>query len=106
MCVVSNVGDYYGRRWPEQYPWVPEVPYTPQPGTGDKIIVNPPEVSRKEFEALKKDVEEALRLLKNAKEIDRVTGQPDCEMDEKVAIIKRFAEVVGVDLSEVFGNKD
>ena len=44
--------------------------------------------------------------LKNAKEIDRVTGQPDCEMDEKVAIIKRFAEVVGVDLSEVFGGKD
>lgn len=106
MCVVSNVGDYYGRRWPEKYPWVPNVTPQSPPPTGDKIVLAPSEVSRKEFEALKKDVEEALRLLKNAKEIDRVTGQPDCEMDEKVAIIKRFAEVVGVDLSEVFGGKD
>jgi len=37
-----------------------------------------------------------------AKVFDAITEQPDCEVDEKVALIKRIAELVGVDLHDVF----
>ncbi len=40
-------------------------------------------------------------LLIKAKIYDEQTGQKDCEMEEKVAFIKKFAKYVGVDLSEV-----
>ncbi len=36
------------------------------------------------------------------KDIDKELGQPDCEMDEKVNIIKALAKYLGVDMSEVF----
>lgn len=29
-------------------------------------------------------------------------GQPDCEMDDKVNLIKRVAELVGVDIKDIF----
>lgn len=91
MCVVSNMGDYWkDRQWPS-YPSYPNIPN--------------PEVSREEFERLKKDIEELKQLLLAAKKYDEATNQPDCEMDDKVALIKKIADAVGVDLSEVFGKK-
>ena len=51
-------------------------------------------VSRAEFDKLKRDVEE----LKRAKEYD----EPDCEMDEKVELIRKVAELVGVDIEDLF----
>lgn len=98
MCVVSNIGDQYGRgfpdRWPNVYP-------TPQPNT-DKIELNISGITREEFDALKAEVEELRKLLEAAKQFDAATGQPDCEMDEKVLLIKQLAELVGVDLGDVF----
>lgn len=54
-----------------------------------------------EFEALRREVQELKELLKAAKKFDQATGQPDCEMDEKIAFIKQVAEFVGVDLQDV-----
>lgn len=62
-----------------------------------------PEVSRADFDALKREVEEMKKLLLRAKKYDEETGQPDCEMEDKVALLKKVAQLVGVDLSEVFG---
>ena len=62
----------------------------------------PGPVSREEFDALKKEMEELKKLLKAAKEYDEKTGQPDCHMDEKVELIKKIAELVGVDLKGIF----
>ena len=62
-----------------------------------------PPVSREAFDALKRDVEEMRALLLRAKVYDARNGEPDCHMDDKVALLKRVAEMVGVDLSEVFG---
>jgi hypothetical protein len=90
MCVVSNIGDYAKDNIPLQHPWV----ITTTTGA---------EVSRSEFEALKAEMLELKELLKAAKKFDEATGQPDCELDEKVAMLKKFAELVGVDLSEIFG---
>lgn len=94
MCAVSNIGDFYGRTVPERYPWV-------QPNLPNTVITLPPEITKAEFDALKREVEELKKLLTAAKAFDAATGQPDCEQDEKVALLKRIAELVGVDLDEV-----
>jgi flagellar biosynthesis/type III secretory pathway ATPase len=88
MCAVSNVGDYYQRQWQQpQY---------------QQFITNPVEVTRADFEALKREVMEMKDLLIKAKEIDVKTGQKDCEMEHKIALLKKMAEVVGISLEDVF----
>ena len=99
MCVVSNVGDDWSKRWPNNpvNPWKDTNPWWEQIG-----VPAPSPVSREEFDALKKEMEELKKLLKAAKEYDEKTGQPDCHMDEKVELIKKIAELVGVDLKGIF----
>ena len=101
MCAVSYVGDYWKRDFNERHPgWRYEQPSSfPTPGSG----FNEPTVSKKEFDALKKEMKELKKLLKAAKKYDEAMGEPDCEMDDKVALIKKVAKVVGVDMNEVFG---
>ncbi len=106
MCVVSMVGDFYRDKW-DGKPWVPSI----LPGVVPMTPGNPPyrpfeEVSKEEFDALKKDVQEMKELLKRAVEYDRRTNQPNCEMEEKVALLKAVAKAVDVDLSDVFGGKN
>lgn len=91
MCTVSMIGDDWQRRIPEQHPWV-------QPS----ITILPAEVSRFEFDALRAEVQELIKLLKAAKAFDAATGQPDCENDEKVGLIKRLAGLLDVDLDDLF----
>jgi len=94
MCVVSNLGDQWGQTFPYRYPTIP---------TDSTIVITPGEtVTREEFDALRKEVEELKILLLAAKRFDRETGQEDCEMDEKVRLIKEIAEAVGVDLEDLF----
>lgn len=116
MCVVSNTGDYFGQRLPNQYPWIqPWInPAGPTPTT-QPAVVNPVKVpgrhdltplpTREEFDALKREVEIMRDLLKRAKEYDKATGQPDCEIDAKVDLIKKIAQLVGLSLEDVFPNK-
>lgn len=93
MCMVSNIGDIYGKKWQDQYP--PSPPFTQ--------FYLPPEVTKVEFGALKKEVSALKELLLAAKKFDEATGQPDCEMETKIAILRKVAEAVGVNLDEVFG---
>ncbi len=110
MCTVSNIGDSYRDNFPPRWPNVPVwpaqptgVPYPSQPGIpGQPVIIDTSGVSKQEFEALKKEVEELKQLLKAAKKFDEETGQPDCHMDDKVEFIKKLAEYVGVDLEDIF----
>ena len=95
MCVVSFVGDYYRDRWAER-PYIQ--PYTPPYG----VTYTQTEISREEFEQLKLEVLEMKELLKRALKYDKENGEPHCEMDEKVELLKKVAEFVGVDLSEIF----
>jgi hypothetical protein len=122
MCAVSYVGDYWKDTLPNRHPWVypspgtvplqpsmpwgppappgvvptplsPVIPWVPGPGNGP---------TREEFDKLRDDVQELKKLLTAAKEYDRAVGEPDCEMDEKVALIRAVAKYVGVDLSGIF----
>lgn len=89
--MVSNIGDNYRDTFPNQWPqFVPQV-YT---GIGG--------ASQADLDALRKDVQELKKLLTAANEYDKATGQPHCEMDEKVELIKKVAKLVGVDLGDVF----
>lgn len=87
MCVVSMLGDSWSSGFPNSYPTFPSV-------------------TRDEFEKLRREVEELKRLLIAAKRYDEATGQKDCEMDEKVEMIRKVAEAVGVNVDEVFGARD
>lgn len=87
MCTVSMVGDHYNERWQQ---------YTPDLSRAPLHIITPP--SRAEFDALKREVEEMKELLHAAKRIDTVTGQPDCEMESKLAVLRAVADLVGVDI--------
>lgn len=92
MCVYSMIGDHYNDKWKEQYPTVVGT------GTGSINIYS---VSREEFEELKKDVAEMKALLKRAKIYDEEHGEPDCQKDEKIALLRKMAELVGIDLEDV-----
>jgi len=108
MCVYSAMGDHYTKRLPETYPWInpiiyPELPMRPPSSVPTAPPTTIPQdwqvpVSRAEFEALKKDVLEMKEILKIAKKYDKDTGQPDCEMEEKIELIKKIAKLVGVEL--------
>lgn len=98
MCTVSNIGTGWGGTFPQRYPWIQ--PYVePKPYPSPIPVI--PGVSQDEFNRLKREVVELRKLLAAAKAFDAATGQPDCEVDEKVALIKRIAEFVGVDLGDV-----
>lgn len=110
MCVVSMVSDHYRDKWIPR-PWVVP-PSDVYPFPGDNRPIRPEEIfpsidkskiSREEFEQLKREVQEMKELLKRAKKYDEDTGQPDCQMDQKVALLRKIAEAVGVNLNDVFG---
>lgn len=84
MCVVSNVGDYWQRRLPERYPWVQE-----------SALAG---VSQEDFDKLRADVEEIKRQLGEARKIDTAEGNADCGTEEKLALIREVARLIGVDL--------
>lgn len=93
MCTVSMIGDGWEQQFPNRWPQV--IPNLP----------SIPEVSRTEFDALKKEMQELKKLLMAAKKFDEATGQPDCEIDDKVKLIKEIAKLVGVDMAGVFDSK-
>jgi hypothetical protein len=86
------IGDHFNDKWKQP-------PY-------QQIITNIPDVSRAEFEALKREVEEMKALLKRAKEYDEKNNEPNCEIEEKMAMLRKFADAVGIDLDDVIKKKD
>lgn len=94
MCTVSMISDHYRETViPRVAPWVQTSPH----------IFNT-NVTRAEFEELKKTVLEMKELLLKAKEYDERTGQAECDTAEKVEYLKKLAEFLGVDLSEVYAS--
>jgi len=98
MCVVSMVGDHYNEWYPKVYPdvfpsWPPET------------VRLPDSITRQEFDALKKTVEEMRDLLKRAIKYDEDNDEPHCEVEEKMALLRRVAEAVGISLDDVIGPK-
>ncbi len=75
MCVMSVVMDY-GKQWLQ--------PFTIGPPVQPVPTVSPDSI--RAFE----------ELLRKAKEYDRITGQPDCELEPKKRILQEMADVLKI----------
>lgn len=116
MCIVSFVGDYYKDKWPWIKPYIdPNIQPDPFrfPDKYPDMVPQPkisewfkPQVSKEDFDNLKKEVEEMKKLLIRAKEYDEKNDMPDCEIEDKIRILREVARLVGVDLDDVLKKKD
>lgn len=106
MCVVSMIGDHYRDKWADIWPGIKVPDSVEYPGKGVQPFNPIPVISRDEFDALKKDVEEMKALLKRAKEYDERNNEPDCKIEEKMALLRKVARMVGIDLDDVIGPRD
>lgn len=105
MCAVSMISDHYTNKFQQQNDYLQQQllqQRLQQSGLSGVAGSFPSYISRQEFEELKKEVLEMKELLKHAVEYDKRTGQPDCHMDEKVVLLKKVADAVGVSLDDVF----
>lgn len=93
MCLISFIGDHYTEKW------------TPLLPPSFDLTRNDFAVTRDEFEMLRREVENMKAMLIKAKIWDEEHGEADCGMDEKLIVLRRIAEFVGIDLDEVFGPK-
>jgi hypothetical protein len=91
MCTVSMVADHYQDKWRHIYDQYTSPTY-----------VGP---TRAEFDALKKEVEDLKALLKRAKEYDVRNNEPDCEIAEKMEVLRKIAQLVGISLDDVIQPK-
>lgn len=115
MCVVSMIGDHYRDKW-EPAPWFPDnIPVRPAPmptwpplppveGKPLPIVIQP-EVTKEQFDELKKEVLEMKELLKRAIKYDQDNGEPECQIEEKMELLRKVAEMVGISLDDVIGPK-
>lgn len=104
MCTVSMIGDHYGDKWfPKRYPGDFQ-PFDPDKRAGREDIAKilaGNQVTREEFDKLKAEVAEMTQLLKRALEYDRKNNEPDCQMEEKMALLRKVCDAVGIDLDEI-----
>lgn len=91
------IGDHYSQQWVRPGQWQQEAG-----GTTPIILTSIDQISRQEFEELKREVLTMKELLIKAKAYDEKNGEPNCEMEEKVKILKKVADLVGVSLEEIF----
>lgn len=114
MCVVSFMGDHYTDIWKDRYPWPQQIPgtipnqqpYIPDPKKIDESILSKlfqREITRQEFDDLKKEVEEMKKILTLAAKYDEKNNEPHCEMEQKVDLLKKMAGLFGISLDDVFG---
>lgn len=102
MCVVSMIGDHFRDKWTNPGGYGAAV--TAISPSMPNVMIRPiTPVGRDEFEALKREVEEMKALLRRAKAYDERNGEPDCEIDEKMDVLRKVAKLVGIDLNDVIG---
>ena len=102
MCSVSMIGDHYRDQW-QPKPWFQPNINPGLPGGG--LYGGGVPISRAEFDDLKRQVEEMKLLLARAKEYDERNGEPECEVDEKMDLLRKVAKLVGIELDDVIGPK-
>ena len=87
-------------------PWDPDLPKQPYspPSTPKPLpplpFVPPPHPSDEEIKELRKELELLKSLLRRAKIYDSENGEPDCEADEKVEVIRKLSELADYDMGD------
>ena len=103
MCVVSAVGDFYDDIWKKYGPG----PYLPpiDPNILPQQPFFSPLATKEELDQLRKEVAEMKDLLKKAIEIDKKTGQPDCQMEAKLKRLREVVKLVGETIDDILPEK-
>lgn len=86
MCVYSMIADHFIDKWQPRYE--PPAQFMP--------LVFPPPVEINQL--TDEEVAELRKLLERAKEYDRRTGQPECELEEKKETLRKLARQLGVEI--------
>lgn len=102
MCVVSAVLDHHTRTWPEQFAnaWPPindpvNLPFKftdESPTTREQL-----DTLRKEVVELSAQVEYLLELIPTLRKYDEDNNEPDCEMEDKIKLIRKICDALGID---------
>ena len=87
MCAVSATIDYFKKLHNQDYSQ-----------TWPSPLLGP---GRLEFDNLKAEVEALKVLIKAAKKFDEITGQPDCEMEDKKKYLLDLAKFLNVDFKDI-----
>ena len=98
------IGDFYRDKFtdPNRYPYLQPVTTPIYPFQVTYVpSYTPPSISREEFEALKQEVMDMKELLKRAIKYDEENNEPHSELNEKITVIQKIAELVGVDLIDL-----
>lgn len=99
MCVVSAVGDYwkddFNKKWPEIYE------EAVGPKSPNYVLPIQQYATKEDIDAIRKEILELKELLKAAIKFDSATDQDHCENENKIALIKKVADAVGVDLKDL-----
>lgn len=91
MCVVSMIMDHYWDKW-QPKPTPPWPTYPIMPPMPDPYKVYKPVPTQEEIDEFRK-------LLERAREYDKKHSEPECELEEKKAKVRKLAEELGVDVS-------
>lgn len=98
MCIVSNIGDYYGKRYPE---WPTPTPWEQQPFLPIPPMKGLPYVPQEQIEEAKRildQLKQFKRLVKEAEKADAKMGEADCERAEvKKFIVDVLARLDGLE---------
>lgn len=94
MCVVSMIGDHYNDKWKD---WKQVEPST----TAVNPLFFPTYATKEDIESLRKEVLEMKELLKKAIQYDIINNQKNCQNTDKLAFLKKVADLVGVDLNDI-----
>lgn len=97
MRIVSNIGNTWIRRIPGIWP-----PTWPSPQRWPQNPYVAPTVPKEDHDKLLEELKEMKRQLEEAKRQDIANNEPDCEMEDKVVLLKKVAEIMGIDLGDVF----
>lgn len=102
MCVVSMIGDHYRDKF-DPYRDSGTPPFAPPQRTPDyadivRRITGDQTVTREEFDSLKREIAEMKELITKARAYDAANGEPACENDEKLELLRKIAEKVGITL--------
>ena len=102
MCVTSMIGDGWGQKFPPHpsYPTYPSDGPTPKQSTFPSMFEQ--SVTRTEWEDIWTELTQLKELLVKAKQYDDAHNEPNCEMEEKVALIKKFGEIFSIDFRGIF----
>lgn len=99
MCIYSAIGDYYDKNfqdnWPDIYRTVTQDSDAVTKADLEKLA------TKEDIARIEKTLVSIRELLKAAIKFDDETDQAHCENEDKVALLRKLGDVLGVDMRDI-----